>query len=397
MSERRYMSGEEPSADLARLSHDLRTPIHSITGFTKVALDHLDDPVKVRDCLQKILVSGQHMTALINDLLDQGRLESGKVSVTCGPFSLADVASWVEGMLQLKINEKQIDFSIDLSAVDHMGVMGDEIRLKQVLQNLASNAVKFTPSQGKVSLALREDRAVDGGAWFTFEVADTGCGMSPEFMDVLFEPFSRESLPTSRPEEGTGLGMVISKGLVELMGGTIAVKSQVGKGTSVTVRLPLQLQDDAVALADQGGSFAAHTASGALEDTASFAGRHVLVADDDELSRELMRELLGQHGITITEAANGREALDKVKSSSPHGFDAVLVDMHMPQMDGIAVTQAIRSLEREDLANLPVIAVSADSFQQECDRALALGFNAYVTKPFDVSQLLDVLGQHVAQ
>lgn len=395
MSERRCINGEESSADLARLSHDLRTPMNSITGFTEIALDHLDDPDKVQDCLRKILVSGQHMTALINDILDQGRLESGKVSVAHRPFSLTDVASWVVGMLQVQMLQKELDFSLDLFHVAHSNVVGDEIRLKQVLLNLASNAVKFTPPQGKVSLAFREDQAADGATWFTFEVADTGCGMSPEFMDVLFEPFSRESLPASRSEEGTGLGMVIAKGLVELMGGTISVKSQVGQGTSVIVRLPLQLQDDAAP--GQGEELAAQVAPGAVEDAASFAGRHVLVADDDDLSRELMRELLGQHGITITEAADGQEALEKVKSSAPHGFDAVLVDMHMPQMDGIAVTQAIRSLEREDLANLPVIAVSADSFQQECDRALASGLNAYVTKPLDSRQLLDVLGQHVAQ
>ncbi len=395
MSERRCINGEESSADLARLSHDLRTPMNSITGFTEIALDHLDDPDKVQDCLRKILVSGQHMTALINDILDQGRLESGKVSVAHRPFSLTDVASWVVGMLQVQMLQKELDFSLDLFHVAHSNVVGDEIRLKQVLLNLASNAVKFTPPQGKVSLAFREDQAADGATWFTFEVADTGCGMSPEFMDVLFEPFSRESLPASRSEEGTGLGMVIAKGLVELMGGTISVKSQVGQGTSVTVRLPLQLQDDAAP--GQGEELAAQVAPGAVVDAASFAGRHVLVADDDDLSRELMRELLGQHGITITEATDGQEALEKVKSSAPHGFDAVLVDMHMPQMDGIAVTQAIRSLEREDLANLPVIAVSADSFQQECDRALASGLNAYVTKPLDSRQLLDVLGQHVAQ
>ncbi len=395
MSERRCINGVESSADLARLSHDLRTPMNSITGFTEIALDHLDDPAKVRDCLRKILVSGQHMTALINDILDQGRLESGKVSVAHRPFSLTDVASWVVGMLQVQMLQKELDFSLDLFHVAHSNVVGDEIRLKQVLLNLASNAVKFTPPQGKVSLAFREDQAADGATWFTFEVADTGCGMSPEFMDVLFEPFSRESLPASRSEEGTGLGMVIANGLVELMGGTISVKSQVGQGTSVIVRLPLQLQDDAAP--GQGEELAAQVAPGAVEDAASFAGRHVLVADDDDLSRELMRELLGQHGITITEATDGQEALEKVKSSAPHGFDAVLVDMHMPQMDGIAVTQAIRSLEREDLANLPVIAVSADSFQQECDRALASGLNAYVTKPLDSRQLLDVLGQHVAQ
>lgn len=344
MSERRCINGVESSADLARLSHDLRTPMNSITGFTEIALDHLDDPAKVQDCLRKILVSGQHMTALINDILDQGRLESGKVSVAHRPFSLTDVASWVVGMLQVQMLQKELDFSLDLFHVAHSNVVGDEIRLKQVLLNLASNAVKFTPPQGKVSLAFREDQAADGATWFTFEVADTGCGMSPEFMDVLFEPFSRESLPASRSEEGTGLGMVIAKGLVELMGGTISVKSQVGQGTSVIVRLPLQLQDDAAP--GQGEELAAQVAPGAVEDAASFAGRHVLVADDDDLSRELMRELLGQHGITITEAADGQEALEKVKSSAPHGFDAVLVDMHMPQMDGIAVTQAIRSLER---------------------------------------------------
>lgn len=389
MSERRHINEGGPSADLARLSHDLRTPIHSITGFAKVALDHLEDTAKVQDCLQKILISGQHMTALINDLLDQGRLESGKVSVACMPFSLAAVASWIEGMLQLKISEKQIDFSFDLSAVEHVDVVGDEVRLKQVLQNLASNAVKFTPPHGKVSLTIREDGAIDGGAWFTFDVVDTGCGMSPEFMGVLFEPFSRESLPTSHPEEGTGLGMVIAKGLVELMGGSITVESQVGAGTSVTVRLPLLLQDGSDA------NNSAQVIPMHRQDGVSLQGCHVLVADDDDLSRELLRELLGQYGIDVTEASDGREAFEAVMSSPPHGLDAVLVDMRMPQMDGLAVTRAIRALEREDLASLPVIAVSADSIQRECDIALGSGLNAYVTKPFDAHQLLDVLRQHV--
>lgn len=389
MGARQQDSGDRDKScvNLARLSHDLRTPMNSITGFTKIALEHLDDPVKVQECLQRILDSGQHMTALINDILDQGRLESGKVSVAHQPFCLADVTAWVAAVVQVQISEKALQFSVNLDEVSHNCVMGDEVRLKQVLLNLVSNAVKFTPAQGTVALVVREQPATYDEAWFEFEVLDTGCGMSAEFMEVLFEPFSREALPAVHLEEGTGLGMVIAKGLVELMGGTIAVKSQVGEGTSVVVRLPLRPNDvegsPLVLSVDQGLA------------SAPLAGRHVLVADDDSLSRELMRELLGQHGIAITEAADGREALEKVVSA-PHGFDAVLVDMHMPQMDGIAVTRAIRSLEREDLATVPVIAVSADCFQEDCARALEQGVDDYITKPLDGRQLLGTLARYVA-
>ncbi|MBB3171928.1 ATP-binding response regulator [Parvibacter caecicola] len=391
-------NGEGSSADLARLSHDLRTPMNSITGFTRIALDHLDDPAKVQDCLQKILDSGQHMTALINDILDQGRLESGKVSMAHQPLSLRATAAWACDIVQVQAAEKALDFQVDLTGVDHDKVVGDGIRLRQVLQNLVSNAVKFTPPGGAVVLTVREE-AFEGveRSWFVFEVADTGCGMSPEFMEVLFEPFSRETLPTTHSEEGTGLGMVIAKGLVELMDGAIAVDSRVGEGTTVTVRLPLQLSAGCQAAVAGDVVEMALTADESETCTPPVAGCHVLVADDDGLSRELLRELLGQYGVRITEAADGREALEKVLAADPHGFDAVLLDMHMPHLDGIAVARAIRDSAREDAATLPVIAVSADNFEEDCARALSHGVNAYVAKPFSSHQLISTLAQHVAR
>lgn len=392
--------------ELARLSHDLRTPMSTITGFAKIALGSLDDKAKVEDCLQKILQSGDHLYALVNDILDKGRIESGKVTIANDPFDLGEVASWCAGLLQIQAQERQLDYSVDSAAVRHPLVVGDSLRLKQVLQNISDNAVKFTPAGGRVSVTFSEEEADREGerSWFLFRVQDTGCGMSPEFMERLYEPYSREGLPSTKATQGTGLGMCIMKSLVELMGGTVAVESQLGEGTTVLVRLPFALQEtegtEAAETAPATAAADGWEASGRFRDPATFAasalaGRRLLVADDDDLSREVVREVLAGYGIAVAEATDGSQVIEMLKSAEPHGFDAILMDMHMPLLDGIAATQAIRSMDREDVANLPVIAITADAFAEDRAAAAECGLNGYVTKPFDTQELLSTLQKHV--
>ncbi len=394
--------------ELARLSHDLRTPMSTITGFAKIALSSLDDRDKVEDCLQKILQSGDHLYALVNDILDQGRIESGKVTIASDPFDLGEVASWCAGLLQIQAQERQLDYSVDSASIRHPLVVGDCLRLKQVLQNISDNAVKFTPAGGRVSVKFSEEEPEQAGGcpWFLFRVEDTGCGMSAEFMERLYEPYSREGLPSTKTTQGTGLGMSIMKSLVELMGGMVSVESQLGAGTTVLVRLPLALQEAEEAYADAGSQTATASAADGWEganrfrDPAAFAtpalaGRRLLVADDDDLSREVVREVLASYGVEVTEAADGHQVIEMLKSAEPHGFDAILMDMHMPLLDGIAATQAIRSMDREDVANLPVIAITADAFAEDRAAAAECGLNGYVTKPFDTQELLRTLQKHV--
>ena len=543
---------------LSNMSHDIRTPMNAIVGMTAIARAHADNPATVSDSLKKIELSAKHLLGLINDVLDMSKIESGRLALNVAPVSLPDIVENIVGIMQPQVHAKRQDFDVVVRGIRCEDVLADATRLNQVLLNLLSNAHKFTPVSGRISLTVEQlddaagattpvgDAAAAGVAAGTagtagapadgvaagataagaapapgrvrtrFTVRDTGIGMSPAFKEKIFDSFEREDTARVRKIEGTGLGMAITKRIVDEMGGDIAVESEQGVGTTFTVTVDLEragaqepmalpawsllvVDDDrdlcesaAATLGDLGAhaewvqsggeavelveersrgpegfravlidwqmtgmdgiacarairarvgsstpillisaydwteiesearaagidGFVAkplfrstlYRALSAVADgpsasseasapEADLAGRHVLLAEDNELNWEVARELLGALGLELTWAENGREAVDAFASSEPGAFDAVLMDIRMPEMDGYQATRAIRALPRPDAATVPVIAMTADAFSEDIERARDAGMDAHVAKPIDLRELVRTLARCLA-
>lgn len=536
---------------LSNMSHDIRTPMNAIVGMTAIARAHADNPATVSDSLKKIELSAKHLLGLINDVLDMSKIESGRLALNVAPVSLPDIVENIVGIMQPQVHAKRQDFDVVVRGIRCEDVLADATRLNQVLLNLLSNAHKFTPVSGRISLIVEQigdgvgaaapvgdaDAAgtagapADGAAAGTvaagtapapgrvrtrFTVRDTGIGMSPAFKEKIFDSFEREDTARVRKIEGTGLGMAITKRIVDEMGGDIAVESEQGVGTTFTVTVDLEragaqepmalpawsllvvdddrdLCESAAATLEDLGAHAEWVQSGgeavelveersrgaegfravlidwqmtgmdgiacarairarvgsstpillisaydwteiesearaagidgfvakplfrstlyralsavadgpsasseASAPEADLAGRRVLLAEDNELNWEVARELLGALGLELTWAENGREAVDAFASSEPGTFDAVLMDIRMPEMDGYQATRAIRALPRPDAATVPVIAMTADAFSEDIERARDAGMDAHVAKPIDLRELVRTLARCLA-
>lgn len=537
---------------LSNMSHDIRTPMNAIVGMTAIARAHADNPATVSDSLKKIELSAKHLLGLINDVLDMSKIESGRLALNVAPVSLPDIVENIVGIMQPQVHAKRQDFDVVVRGIRCEDVLADATRLNQVLLNLLSNAHKFTPVGGRISLIVEQlddgvgaaapvgDAAgtagtagapangVAAGATAAgaapapgrvrtrFTVRDTGIGMSPAFKEKIFDSFEREDTARVRKIEGTGLGMAITKRIVDEMGGDIAVESEQGVGTTFTVTVDLEcagaqepmalpawsllvvdddrdLCESAAATLEDLGAHAEWVQSGgeavelveersrgpegfravlidwqmtgmdgiacarairarvgsstpillisaydwteiesearaagidgfvakplfrstlyralsavadgpsasseASAPEADLAGRHVLLAEDNELNWEVARELLGALGLELTWAENGREAVDAFASSEPGAFDAVLMDIRMPEMDGYQATRAIRALPRPDAATVPVIAMTADAFSEDIERARDAGMDAHVAKPIDLRELVRTLARCLA-
>lgn len=529
---------------LSNMSHDIRTPMNAIVGMTAIARAHADNPATVSDSLKKIELSAKHLLGLINDVLDMSKIESGRLALNVAPVSLPDIVENIVGIMQPQVHAKRQDFDVVVRGIRCEDVLADATRLNQVLLNLLSNAHKFTPVGGRISLIVEQlgdgagaaapvgDADADGTAGAPadgaaagaapdrvrtrFTVRDAGIGMSPAFKEKIFDSFEREDTARVRKIEGTGLGMAITKRIVDEMGGDIAVESEQGVGTTFTVTVDLEragaqepmalpawsllvvdddrdLCESAAATLEDLGAHAEWVQSGeeavelvegrsrgaegfravlidwqmtgmdgiacarairarvgsstpillisaydwteiesearaagidgfvakplfrstlyralsAVADGPSasseasapevdLAGRHVLLAEDNELNWEVARELLGALGLELTWAENGREAVDAFASSEPGTFDAVLMDIRMPEMDGYQATRAIRALPRPDAATVPVIAMTADAFSEDIERARDAGMDAHVAKPIDLRELVRTLARCLA-
>lgn len=535
---------------LSNMSHDIRTPMNAIVGMTAIARAHADNPATVSDSLKKIELSAKHLLGLINDVLDMSKIESGRLALNVAPVSLPDIVENIVGIMQPQVHAKRQDFDVVVRGIRCEDVLADATRLNQVLLNLLSNAHKFTPVGGRISLIVEQlddgagaaapvgdaDAAgtagapADGVAAGTaagaapapgrvrtrFTVRDTGIGMSPAFKEKIFDSFEREDTARVRKIEGTGLGMAITKRIVDEMGGDIEVESEQGVGTTFTVTVDLEragaqepmalpawsllvvdddrdLCESAAATLEDLGAHAEWVQSGgeavelveersrgaegfravlidwqmtgmdgiacarairarvgsstpillisaydwtevesearaagidgfvakplfrstlyralsavadgpsasseASAPEADLAGRRVLLAEDNELNWEVARELLGALGLELTWAENGREAVDAFASSEPGTFDAVLMDIRMPEMDGYQATRAIRALPRPDAATVPVIAMTADAFSEDIERARDAGMDAHVAKPIDLRELVRTLARCLA-
>lgn len=507
---------------LNNMSHDIRTPMNAIIGFTSLAVTHLENREQVQDYLAKITTSSNHLLSLINDVLDMSRIESGKVKIEEKETSLPEVMHDLKTIVQADISAKQLEFFIDTADVVNEHVLCDKLRLNQVLLNLLSNAMKFTKPGGIVSVRILQKGTVhEGFAFYEFQVKDTGIGMSKEFQAHVFEPFERERTSTVSGIQGTGLGMAITKNIVDMMGGTITVDSEEGKGSTFTVALHLRTcsgpvrqevipelkglralvvdddfntcssvtkmlstigmrpdwttlgkeavlrtklaeeQDDEYSayiidwlMPDMNGievvrrirgiigeekpiiiltaydwsdieeearkagvtafcskpiflselrevlesPFAATRVNAAsLEDVISFEGKKILLVEDNELNQEIAVEILKEAGFVMDVADDGEVAVEKMKTAEPGQYDLILMDIQMPIMNGYEATKQIRAMDNSKLANIPIIAMTANAFDEDKKAALDAGMNGHIAKPIDVPKLMELLQEILSE
>ncbi len=504
---------------LNNMSHDIRTPMNAIIGFTSLAAAHIDNTEQVQDYLKKIAVSSNHLLSLINDVLDMSRIESGKVKIEEKESSLPEILHDLKTIVQADIMSKQLDFYIDTVDVVNEHVLCDRLRLNQILLNLLSNAMKFTMPGGMVSVRIRQKRnAPEGYAAYEFQIKDTGIGMSPEFLKHVFDPFERERTSTVSGIQGTGLGMAITKNIVDMMGGTISVESEVGKGTTFTVALQFKIcsgpvnqetipelqglralvvdddfntcssvtkmladigmrpdwttsgkeallrvklageQNDEYAvyiidwlMPDMNGvevvrrirgligeetpiiiltaydwsdieeearkagvtafcskpiflselkeilesPFAARNSEEALQETFSFQGKKLLLVEDVELNQEIAVAILQEAGFEVDVADDGAVAVERMREAEPGRYDLILMDIQMPVMNGYEATKQIRAMEDPDIAGIPIVAMTANAFDEDKKAAMEAGMNGHIAKPIDVSKLLELLWEIV--
>lgn len=366
------------------MSHDMRTPLNIIIGMTNLALQSGNDPVKTRDYLNKIGAASQQLLALINDILEISRLEQGNVSMEIKSFNLVDAMNSWSAPFQSQAQAGGKTFRLSMDVKDVM-IKGDPARLGQIINNLVSNAMKFTHPGDRISVTLRQ---MDEGRRnnYLFTVEDTGSGMSEEFLPKLFDPYEREIRFGAKEVMGTGLGMPIVKNLVTRMGGQITVNSTLGKGTVFSVTLPFDV-----------GEAPQTTPEETAPPAAQLENRRVLLAEDNFLNMEIATELLQMRGAQVVPAENGREAVEAFQKEEPYFFDAILMDMQMPEMDGCQATEAIRALDRPDARTIPIVALTANAFAEDISRTAQAGMDAHLAKPINIELLCATLTKLMAQ
>ena len=365
---------------LSKMSHDIRTPLNAIIGLTALSLDDVGDPEKMRVNLDKVHSAGELLLNLINNILDMSKIESGKMELSPEPCDLNDFKKSISSIFEPLCSGKGVSFAITGDAFAKT-VLVDRLRFSQLVCNLISNAVKYTDSGGSVNFDISCGAAASGKLPCTLSVADTGRGMSEEFQRHLFEPFVQEAGGTAA-NEGTGLGMAIAKKLTELMDGAITVESRKGSGTRITVRLELTETEAAAAQTESGGA-----------DTVSLKGRRVLLAEDNELNTEISTMMLQKAGLTVEHAENGQLAVEMFEAAAGQPYDAVLMDIRMPVMGGLEAARAIRALGTPSAKSVPIIAMTADAFDDDIKRSLQAGMNAHITKPVEPDKLYRTLRQ----
>ncbi len=367
---------------LFNMSHDIRTPMNAILSFTALAQTHIDDRDRVADYLKKIYVSGQHLLLLINDILDMSRIENGKVTLEPKPVHLPELVRDLRDIVQAGVSKKKLSLTLDTAGVKTEDVIADPLRLEQILINILANAVKFTPDGGQISLRIvQKDTAPADYADLEFHIKDNGIGMSEEFQKHIFEQFARERTSTVSKIQGTGLGMAITKRLVDMMGGRITLESEPGKGTEFTVFLRLHA----------GAAKTGQTPCSSK--TADFTGKKLLVVEDNELNLEIASTILEEAGFEVDSAKNGKAAVEKVEAAPADRYDLILMDIQMPEMDGYEATRRIRAFPDERKAALPIVAMTANAFEDDRKNALNAGMNAHIAKPLDVQKLFQVLSE----
>lgn len=368
---------------LFNMSHDIRTPMNAIMGFRDLLEKHIDEPERRADYLRKIKEASKVLLSIINNVLEMARIEKGTVVVEEVAMNTKNFGMSIFSVFSEMMAEKNIEFTHE-DLVVHHNVYCDPTKIREIFMNLLSNAYKYTKPGGKVHVRLRElPSNREGYAFFETSVSDTGVGMSAEYLAHIFEEFSRENTSTANKIEGTGLGMPIVKRLVELMGGTIRVTSEKGVGTTFVVVLPHRIADEPENVEPEDVE----------ADGAVFEGKRILLAEDNDLNAEIAEEILTSVGFMIERAEDGAICYEKIVSSETGYYDLVLMDIQMPNMDGYQATKAIRGLADKEKANIPIIAMTANAFEEDRSKAINMGMNGHIAKPIDVSELLMVLAR----
>lgn len=366
---------------LAHMSHDIRTPINGIMGMTNIAKQNIDDKEMVKNCLEKISISSTHLVSLINDVLDMSRIETGKVSIKHSKMNLENIYNQCMSILRTQAEEHSIELIGQLEDIEHFNVIGDELHLKQVLINILGNAVKFTKENGKIWFNIKEIQSDDKKVRFLFIIKDNGIGMSEEYQKHVFESFTQEDDGSRTSYQGTGLGMAIAKSFIDLMGGTIEVFSKINEGTTFTVELEFDIDYENTKEEKK-------VIKGQLE------GMKVLVAEDNELNKEIIQYILEQENIIVELVSDGREAIEKFIASNEENYDMILMDIMMPVMDGLTATKEIRKLERKDAKSIPIVAMTANAYDEDVKKSLEAGMNEHLTKPIENVKLFEILAKY---
>ena len=362
---------------ISRMSHDMRTPLNAIMGFAMLLEEHSDDPDKVRDQARKIQKAGKHLLGIINDVLDMKKFESGTTIINKNEFILEDILTEVCDMINPLVKEKNQKFTFSIDKTLPKVFFGDENYIQQIIINLLSNASKYTDINGQIDFIVNRTGSTIGQiADVCFIVKDNGRGMSKEFQEIIFTPFNREMQKGVADPGGTGLGLTVTKKMVDIMGGKISFKSELGKGTEFTLVIPLEvINDSSNSKSNPNDSYI----SGKI-----FEGMKILAAEDNELNAEILSEILKSKGAYVIVEPDGKKAVDYFLSKSEGTFDLILMDIMMPEMDGYEATKLIRSSQKSDAKSIPIIAMTANAFSEDAQKALDCGMNARITKPIDI-------------
>ncbi len=375
---------------LMDMSHDIRTPLNAIIGMTAIAQQNIEDRSRLEDSLRKIKASGTQLLSMVNDVLDMSQIEQGKVILKEEGFRLPALLDEIAGFMSFKAEEAGLTVELAPVRVKNESVTGDPLRLQQVLFNIVSNAIKYTPAGGRVMLELtQQGEAEEGYAVYCFRCTDTGIGMEPEFLTRVFLPFERARNTTASKIAGTGVGLAITKSLVSLMGGEISVESEPGRGSVFTVRLPLRVREkEAVRGVKETAAREEKT-----QKIPNYADKRILLVEDNELNMEIMAELLGIMDVKLEKAYDGQEAVRLINENPHHYYDLVFMDIQMPVMDGYEATRRIRKMEQGKGRDIPIFAVSANALAEDVKNALEAGMNGHIAKPVDMNAIEKTLRQ----
>lgn len=383
-------ANESKSNFLSNMSHDIRTPMNAIVGYTTLITREADDPAKVREYTKKISGAGDYLLSLINDVLDMSKIESGKTTLNISQFRLREMVGEIESIIRMQADARQQRFTVQVEQVAHDAVLGDKLRIRQIILNLLSNAVKYTPDGGSIQFTVQGlEQPKQNLQKVRIVVRDTGYGMEADYLKTIFEPFTRLDNTMTGKIQGTGLGLAITKNIVDLMGGTITVQSVPNKGSTFTVELelPVAPNEDALLSAERADP----------DMPVTLRGLRVLAAEDNELNAEILEELLSMEGVVCTLCENGEQAAAAFAQARPGSYDLILMEIQMPVLNGYEATKRIRASAHPEAKTIPIVAMTANAFAEDVLDALQAGMNAHIAKPVDMNVLKKTFRQVLRQ
>lgn len=371
------------SSFLSRMSHDIRTPLNGIIGLIKINETHMDDRELVKTNQDKMLVSADHLLSLINDVLQMSKLEDENIEISHEPIDLGEISREVGTIISGRTAEAGIAFEIGKQELPVSYVYGSPLHIRQIFLNIYGNCIKYNKPHGKVTTTLKCLGEKNGIVTYRWTISDTGIGMSEEFLKHIFEPFVQEHSDARTVYSGTGLGMSIVKKIIDRMNGTIVVTSKEGEGSTFVITLPFEIAEKPEEIPAE------------MDGEVNIAGLHLLLAEDNELNAEIARTLLEDEGAITTIVNDGQQAVDIFSRNKPGTFDAILMDIMMPEMDGLSATKAIRALDREDAGTIPIIAMTANAFDEDEKKCMEAGMNAHLVKPLDIQKIKEAVCRYL--